>query len=78
VPVVATSIGAEGIAATHDVHLLIADPPAAFADACAQVLADRVLAKRLTKAARALIEVRYSHAHGVRAIGEAFERLYSA
>jgi hypothetical protein len=57
---------------------LVADPPAAFADACAQVLADRVLATRLAKAARALIEARYAHAHGVRAIGEAFERLYSA
>ncbi len=78
VPVVATSIGAEGIAVTHDVHLLIADPPAAFADACAKVLADAVLATRLAEAARALVEARYAHAHGVRSIREAFAGLYSA
>jgi len=74
VPVVATSIGAEGVAATPGVHLLIADTPIAFADACARVLADKTLAARLAKAARALVEDAYSHAHGVRSIRAAFKR----
>jgi glycosyltransferase involved in cell wall biosynthesis len=78
VPVVATSVGAEGIAAAHAVHLLIADAPAAFADACATVLADRALAARLAESARALVEARYAHARGVRSIRDAFASLYSA
>ncbi|HET7097880.1 MAG TPA: glycosyltransferase family 4 protein, partial [Casimicrobiaceae bacterium] len=75
VPVVATSIGVEGIAAMHGVHLLIADAPAAFADACAKVLADSVLAARLAEEARTLVEARYAHAHGVHAVRNAFDRL---
>ena len=78
VPVVATSIGAEGIAAVHGIHLLLADAPAAFAEACARLLADHALATRLTDAARALVEARYAHAHGVRAIRAAFAGLCSA
>jgi glycosyltransferase involved in cell wall biosynthesis len=72
VPVVATSIGAEGIAAAHGVHLLIGDTTAAFADACAAVLTDRALAARLAENARALVEARHAHAHGVRSIRDAF------
>jgi glycosyltransferase involved in cell wall biosynthesis len=78
VPVVATSIGAEGVAATHGVHLLIADTPTAFADACAQVLADDGLGARLAAAARLLVEADYAHARGVRCIRDAFERHQSA
>ena len=71
----ATSIGVEGIAAMHGVHLLIADAPAAFADACAKVLADSVLAARLAEEARTLVEARDAHAHGVHAVRNAFDRL---
>jgi glycosyltransferase involved in cell wall biosynthesis len=78
VPVVATSIGAEGIAAVHGVHLLIAAAPAAFTDACATLLADPALAMRLADSARALVEARFAHAHGVRRIRDAFVGLYSA
>ena len=34
VPVVSTTIGAEGLDALDGVHLLLADEPEAFADAC--------------------------------------------
>jgi glycosyltransferase involved in cell wall biosynthesis len=78
VPVVATSIGAEGIAAEHGVHLLIAETTPAFTDACAAALDDHVLAARLAENARALVEARYAHAHGLRSIRDAFAELYSA
>ena len=40
VPVVSTTIGAEGLQVEHGVHLLLADDPEAFAAACER-LADR-------------------------------------
>jgi polysaccharide biosynthesis protein PslH len=45
-PVVSTSIGAEGLAVSHGRHLLIADEPQAFADACLRLINDPAL--RLT------------------------------
>ncbi|HJT56880.1 MAG TPA: glycosyltransferase family 4 protein [Ktedonobacteraceae bacterium] len=59
VPVVSTTIGCEGLAVQHDVHLLVADTPEDFARACAKLLADKELAQRLTKNARQLILERY-------------------
>lgn len=78
VPVVSTPIGAEGVMATHEVHLLIAKAPSAFAEACSRLLADRGLAARLADAARALVEAQYAHACGVSRIRAAFEKRYSA
>jgi glycosyltransferase involved in cell wall biosynthesis len=71
VPVVATSIGAEGIDARHGTHLLIADTPADFSDACARLLADPAAARALAGAARSLVETHYAHAEGVRRIRSA-------
>jgi polysaccharide biosynthesis protein PslH len=62
VPVVSTSIGAEGIDAGDGVHLLVADEPDAFADACVQLLSDRPLADRLTAAGFELWQSRYQWA----------------
>ncbi len=71
VPVVATTVGAEGVDARHETHLLIADAPAALAGACSRLLADRGAARRLAAAARGLVESRYAHGLGVRAIRDA-------
>jgi glycosyltransferase involved in cell wall biosynthesis len=71
VPVVATTVGAEGVYAQHETHLLIADGEIAFADACSLLLANREYANRLASKARDLVEARYSHDVGVRAIREA-------
>lgn len=60
VPVVSTSMGAEGIDALHGEHLLIADTPDEFAHAIVQVLQDQSLRTRLASAARSLVERRYS------------------
>ncbi len=58
-PVVSTSLGAEGLAVRQGHHLLIADEPGDFAAAVKRLLADRDLAARLASAGRALVAERY-------------------
>lgn len=70
-PVVATTKGAEGIAAAAGEHLLIADDPAAFAAQVVDLLSDPALRGRLSRAARRLVEER----HDWRALGPRFEAL---
>ena len=60
IPVVSTSIGAEGLGATDGEHLLLADSPEAFSDAVLRVLDDHLLARRLAVAGRALYEARFT------------------
>jgi polysaccharide biosynthesis protein PslH len=59
-PVVATSKGAEGLDAQDGMHLLIADEPAAFAEAVVRLLRDPQLRQHLIEQALALIEQHYS------------------
>jgi glycosyltransferase involved in cell wall biosynthesis len=59
VPVVSTTVGLEGIAATPDEHALLADEPAAFAAAIVRLLDDPAERARLAWHARALVEARY-------------------
>jgi glycosyltransferase involved in cell wall biosynthesis len=56
VPVVATTIGAEGLATTHDVELLIGDTPEAFATACCRLIAEPETRMRLRVDARRVFE----------------------
>ena len=65
VPVVSTTIGAEGIPAVDRVHLRLADSHALFAEACADLLADIGQARRLARQARAFVETEYSRAVGL-------------
>jgi glycosyltransferase involved in cell wall biosynthesis len=58
-PVIATRVGARGLAVTPGVDALLADDPAGFADAVVRCARDRDLAARLGAAARRLIEERY-------------------
>lgn len=59
-PVVATTMGAEGIAGLRaDEHALLADDPPAFAAQLLRVLADGAPARRLGAAGRALVTARY-------------------
>jgi glycosyltransferase involved in cell wall biosynthesis len=58
-PVVSTTLGAEGIAVKHGHHLLIADTPEQFAQAVIKILADRSFADFLGKSGRELIERQY-------------------
>jgi glycosyltransferase involved in cell wall biosynthesis len=71
IPVVATSVAAEGIDVRDGVHLLIADDPRSFAAAVIRLLEDRELRSRLSTEARRLVEEKYDW----RQIGDRFEAL---
>jgi glycosyltransferase involved in cell wall biosynthesis len=51
VPVVSTTLGAEGLGAVDGEHLLIGDDPASLAHACARLLTDTDLRRRIVDAA---------------------------
>jgi len=60
VPVVSTSVGAEGLDCTDGKEILIADAPAEFVEAITRVLTDASVAQELSQNARNLVEQRYS------------------
>jgi glycosyltransferase involved in cell wall biosynthesis len=70
VPVVSTTIGAEGLELEPDVEILVADDPAGFADAVSRLLADPDARRRQAAAARRKVEERYDW----RRIGQEFAR----
>jgi glycosyltransferase involved in cell wall biosynthesis len=57
--IVSTRIGAEGLDVRDGVDLLLADDPAAFAQAVIRVLTDPELRRRLGTSARQRVETRY-------------------
>jgi len=59
-PVVATAMGADGLAVRHEEHLLLADTPLEMAESCLRILEDKNLASRLTRQARNLVREKYS------------------
>lgn len=72
-PVVSTTIGAEGIAAQDGCHLLLADTPADFARAVLRLLDDRVLARQLGQNGRTMVAARYDY----RVAYAAYDEVYS-
>jgi glycosyltransferase involved in cell wall biosynthesis len=58
-PVIATTLGARGIAVSPGADALVADDADGFADAVVRCARDRDLARRLGAAGRRLIEERY-------------------
>ncbi len=60
IPVVSTSLGAEGLGARHEQHLLIADDSRAFQDAVARVLEDTALADHLGHQGKCFLEDTYT------------------
>jgi glycosyltransferase involved in cell wall biosynthesis len=59
IPVVSTTVGADGLDVEDGVHLLIADRPEEFARACRRLTDDQALARRLVEAAERLYLERY-------------------
>jgi sugar transferase (PEP-CTERM/EpsH1 system associated) len=57
--VVSTTVGAEGLALTHDEDVLLADTPAAFAQKISRIFLVSGLRERLGDAGRRLVESRY-------------------
>ena len=58
-PVVSTTIGAEGILKVPGKNILLADEPQAFADAVIRVLTDPELANKLRRNGRDWVEQHY-------------------
>jgi polysaccharide biosynthesis protein PslH len=58
-PVISTSLGAEGLLARDGENLLLADSPEAFARAVVRVLREPTLAARLAEGGRRTVEVNY-------------------
>ena len=71
VPVVSTTIGAEGLQVRHGETIRIADSPEDFAEHCLELLADPAAARRLAAAAWNLV----SACHSWEAASLSFERL---
>lgn len=59
-PVISTSVGAEGLEVESGTHLMLADTPTDFANAVVTVLKDRELADRIGRNGRALVCEKYS------------------
>ena len=62
IPIVSTTVGADGLDVEDGVHLLIADDPASFATACQRLLEDADLRRRVVDAAEELYLARYEWA----------------
>jgi len=60
VPIVSTPLGAEGIAVRHEDNLLLADTPAAFAQAVVRLLTQPELGQRLRENGRRWVDERYN------------------
>jgi glycosyltransferase involved in cell wall biosynthesis len=56
VPIVSTSVGAEGLDMSHGKHLLLADSAPAFAESVVKVLDDSTLGNALTASAFEFVE----------------------
>jgi glycosyltransferase involved in cell wall biosynthesis len=71
-PVVSTTVGAEGLAASDGDHLMLADDAPAFASGVIEILGNQVLAERLSAAGRATVEARYDW----RTVYRAWDQVY--
>jgi len=60
VPVVSTAIGAEGLDYTGGENILIADSPAAFAEACARLLSNAAIARSIAANAQQMVAQGFS------------------
>lgn len=73
--IVSTSMGAEGLDARHEQHVLLADEPLQFAQQVTRVLNDPTLAQRLGEAARELAVERYGWSGAVKTLEQFYESL---
>lgn len=62
VPIVSTTIGAEGIGCIHNENILIANTPKEFADAIERLMSSPELGKRIAENARKLVEEQFDNA----------------
>ncbi|HNJ41501.1 MAG TPA: glycosyltransferase [Acidobacteriota bacterium] len=69
VPVVSTSLGAEGIEVQPGTHAILADTPEAFAASCLRLLEDTALRTHLAQSGKALVNALYTEDALIRQIG---------
>jgi len=74
IPVVSTTLGAEGIAVTPGEDVLLADEPADMAAACLHLLHNPDLGERLARNGRALMERRYDYRRACVPLDEVYAR----
>ncbi len=67
-PVVSTSVGAEGMDLVDESDALLADDAAAFAAACLRLYRDPLLWQRLSDAGQQRVRTEWSQAHGTRVL----------
>ena len=65
-PVVSTSIGAEGTALLHGEHILIADSPNDFADAVHKIFLDSAMGERLVAESQSFLRIHYDQEIAIR------------
>ena len=75
-PVVSTSVGAEGMELRDGENVLLADTPAALAAACLRVYRDEALWRRLSAAGQALVREKHSLEMGERVLAKAIDVAY--
>ena len=75
VPVISTSVGAEGLNLVHKQDILIADTPNQFAREVIQLCRDEVTQQRLAKNGRKLIESKYDWKAIVSSLEQTYENL---
>jgi glycosyltransferase involved in cell wall biosynthesis len=71
-PIVSTTIGAEGLAARHEENLLLADSAAEFAAGVVRLLTTPMLAQEIGQAGRRTVEEGYNWHHIYRAWDEIY------
>jgi glycosyltransferase involved in cell wall biosynthesis len=71
-PIVSTTIGAEGLRAIHDDNLMLADEDHAFAQAVIHIINDRRTARRLADQGRETVERYYDW----RTVYQAWDKVY--
>jgi len=74
-PVVATSVGAEGIMATERENIMLADGEADFAERVVELLKERNLRRRVAQGGKRLIERKYRWETVVEALGKEYFRV---
>jgi glycosyltransferase involved in cell wall biosynthesis len=72
IPIVSTTLGAEGIGVTSGENILVADEPADLAVACLSLLDNPDLGRRLARNGRTLVEQRYDYRRACVALDEVY------
>ncbi len=78
VPVISTSLGAEGLAVTDGKHLILADKPAAFTSAVVRLASDDAEWMQIAMAGRELAASRYDWSGIAASLYEFYEEVVSA